>query len=239
LTHRPAPGTRVGMTSTKLSVIDAFTHRPFAGNPAAVCVLAEMPDDQWMHLVAREMALSETAFVVPLDEQTWALRWFTPLVEVDLCGHATLAAAFVLWDQGHLPRDRPAAFSTRSGLLTCRWVGEEIEMDFPASKVTEAPEVIPPLTAALGCPLESGFRTPFDLMAVISSPTLLRAVTPDQTALARLSSQLGIRGIIITSPSDQPAYHFLSRFFAPACGVAEDPSPVQLTAPWVLIGGNS
>src|SRR3954469_21034223 len=111
--------------------VDAFTDRPFAGNPAAVCVLPAAAEDGWMQAVGREMNLSETAFLVP-REDGYDLRWFTPAVEVDLCGHATLASAHVLWEAGRLGPERLARFHTRSGVLTCRRQGEWIEMDFPA-----------------------------------------------------------------------------------------------------------
>lgn len=116
---------------TPLFQIDAFTDRPFAGNPAAVCLLDEPADEAWMEDVAAEMNLSETAFLVPADDG-WHLRWFTPTVEVDLCGHATLASAHVLWEVGHLPVDRDARFQTRSGLLSARRDGDWIELNFPA-----------------------------------------------------------------------------------------------------------
>src|SRR6516225_4327243 len=117
--------------------VDAFTNRRFAGNPAAVCVLPAMPPEQWMRDVAREMNLSETAFLVPQDGG-YHLRWFTPAVEVDLCGHATIASAHVLWDDGHLPAGRQARFHTRSGLLTADRNGEWIELNFPVKASVRA-----------------------------------------------------------------------------------------------------
>src|SRR5664279_1831091 len=133
--------------------VDAFTNRPFAGNPAAVCVLREAPSDRWMRDVAREMNLSETAFLVPREgvqgEDGYNLRWFTPTVEVDLCGHATLASAHVLWEDGHLPAGRQARFHTRSGLLLADRRGAWIELDFPAKVATPA-EAPPDLLPALG-----------------------------------------------------------------------------------------
>src|ERR1700676_3568846 len=115
-----------------ITQIDAFTERPFAGNPAAVCLLEKPPEDSWMQLVAREMNLSETAFLLP-REDGFGLRWFTPTVEVDLCGHATLASAHFLWEQGHLGADQSARFQTRSGVLAAEKHGNWIEMDFPAT----------------------------------------------------------------------------------------------------------
>src|SRR5262252_9606937 len=128
--------------------VDAFSNRPFAGNPAAVCVLPEAPPDQWMRDVAREMNLSETAFLVPRDDG-YSLRWFTPAVEVDLCGHATVASAHVLWQDGHLPEGKQACFHTRSGVLTADQRGEWIELDFPA-KLAVAGEPPASLLPALG-----------------------------------------------------------------------------------------
>src|SRR5439155_14876481 len=121
--------------------VDAFTDRPFAGNPAAVCVLAAPRDASWMQQVAREMNLSETAFL-HREADGFRLRWFTPAVEVDLCGHATLASAHVLWEEGHLPPDAPARFQTRSGLLTATRDGDAIVLDFPAE--TAKPSPAPP-----------------------------------------------------------------------------------------------
>src|SRR3954454_5183987 len=121
----------------KITQVDAFTDRPYAGNPAAVCVLPGRADEAWMQAVAREMNLSETAFLHRQDDG-YRLRWFTPAVEVDLCGHATLASAHVLWEDGHLPADSPARFHTRSGLLTATRDGGWIEMDFPARPASPA-----------------------------------------------------------------------------------------------------
>src|SRR5262245_35456208 len=124
--------------TTPILQIDAFTSQPFAGNPAAVCILEGQADREWMQRVAREMNLSETAFLVP-QEQGFDLRWFTPSVEVDLCGHATLASAHALWELGHLRGDETARFHTRSGLLTAERKADWIELDFPATPPVEAP----------------------------------------------------------------------------------------------------
>src|SRR3954454_22701768 len=128
--------------------VDAFTNRPFGGNPAAVCVLRESKPEQWLRDVAREMNLSETAFLTPRDDG-YDLRWLTPAVEVDLCGHATLASAHVLWQDGHLPEGQQARFYTRSGLLTADRQGEWIELDFPA-KIAEPTEAPADLLPGLG-----------------------------------------------------------------------------------------
>src|SRR6476661_76149 len=116
----------------EIVTVDAFTDTPFTGNPAAVCIMKKPAQPEWMQRVAMEMNLSETAFVWPLDDGRLSLRWFTPTVEVDLCGHATLAAAHVLWETNALPLDKPARFETRSGVLIARRDGDWIELDFPA-----------------------------------------------------------------------------------------------------------
>jgi PhzF family phenazine biosynthesis protein len=201
----------------RITHVDAFTARPFAGNPAAVCVLREEMPEAWMRSVAAEMNLSETAFLTPRDGG-YRLRWFTPAVEVDLCGHATLASAHVLWEEGHLAAGAQARFHTRSGLLTAERSGEWIELDFPATP--PEPEPPPPgLAEALGVrPVWSG-RSRFDRLVEVESAAAVRQMKPDFAALAKLEA----RGIIVTSRSDDPAFDFVSRFFGPAVGIDEDP----------------
>jgi predicted PhzF superfamily epimerase YddE/YHI9 len=197
--------------------VDAFTDRPFAGNPAAVCVLNGPVPDDWMRLVAREMNLSETAFLNPY-EGGYGLRWFTPVVEVDLCGHATLASAHVLWEDAHLPPDAPARFHTKSGTLTCRRNGDLIEMDFPSEHAVES--VDPgPLADALGAEVLGAWRNRFDLLVELAGPDGVRELRPD---LARIAS-LDVRGVIVTSRTNEAGVDFVSRFFGPAVGVPEDP----------------
>jgi PhzF family phenazine biosynthesis protein len=198
--------------------VDAFTARPFAGNPAAVCVLAESAPEQWMRDVAREMNLSETAFLAPRQDG-YDLRWFTPAVEVDLCGHATVASAHVLWQDGHLAEGTQARFHTRSGLLTADRRGEWIELDFPAKIAVAAPapqELLPALGIA-----EMKFvgRNAFDYLVEVDSEETVRALSPDFTALRKLP----VRGVIVTARSSSPGFDFVSRFFAPGAGVDEDP----------------
>jgi PhzF family phenazine biosynthesis protein len=197
--------------------IDAFTDRPFAGNPAAVCLLDDERDAAWMQAVAAEMNLSETAFVRPLDDG-FELRWFTPAIEVDLCGHATLAAAHALWSEGIVPRDQPIRFHTRSGVLTCTTDGKLIELDFPA---TPAHAAEPPagLLEALGVTPTYTGRSKFDKFVLVESEQVVRSLKPD---FARLR-EVPMRGAIVTSPSADPRFDFVSRFFAPAAGVNEDP----------------
>ncbi len=198
--------------------VDAFTDRPFCGNPAAVCVLSRPADENWMQQLAQEMNLSETAFFHPFKDG-YKLRWFTPTTEVDLCGHATLAAAHILWEANFISPNESARFHTRSGLLTARKNREQwIELDFPAlaSQPTELPESV---IRALGVkPVYAG-KNEMDYLVEVESEKELMQVRPDFKLLAGAP----VRGVIITSRSDNNAYDFVSRFFAPAAGVDEDP----------------
>ena len=204
--------------SVPICVVDAFTAEPFRGNAAAVCFPRSVAESRWMQAVAAEMNLSETAFVVP-EGEAWNLRWFTPAVEVDLCGHATLAAAHALWETGRLPADQPARFRTlRSGELVCRKTADGILMDFPSrpASAAEAPEA---LIAGLGMqPVWSG-RSVDDWCCELPDDATVRSLKPAFHHLAQLPG----RGIIVTARSADPAYDFVSRFFAPACGIDEDP----------------
>ena len=200
-----------------LHIIDAFTERPFGGNPAAVCLLPSPADETWMKLVAREMNLSETAFLHPI-EGGFSLRWLTPAVEVRLCGHATLASAFTLWETGVLAPQEEACFYTLSGWLKCWREGDWIVMDFPARAC--APSVVPAgLEDALGCELLACGLNGMDYLVEVPSEAVLRGLKPNFTAL----SLLPVRGVIVTCRSESPEFDFLSRFFAPAAGVNEDP----------------
>jgi PhzF family phenazine biosynthesis protein len=201
----------------KIYQVDAFSPRPFAGNPAAVCILSAPRDDAWMQAVANEMNLSETAFLCPRAEG-FDLRWFTPAVEVHLCGHATLASAHVLWEQGVLAREARARFLTRSGLLTADLRGDWIEMDFPATppQETDAPQA---LIEGLGAEARYVGRTSFDYFVELEDAETVRRLGPDLRALRSLDA----RGIIVTAPSDDRSYDFVSRFFAPGAGIDEDP----------------
>lgn len=199
--------------------VDAFTDRPLAGNPAAVCVLPAPREDAWLQAVASEMNLSETAFLVRRPDGDLDLRWLTPTVEVDLCGHATLASAHVLWEEGLLARDATARFHTRSGLLTAARAGDLIELDFPV-KAREPLEDPPDLSAALGAEVLELQRNRFDYLARLESEAAVRQLAPDLSALKRLP----VRGIIVTSQAAAGApYDFVSRFFGPGAGVDEDP----------------
>ena len=197
--------------------VDAFTDRPFAGNPAAVCPIDAPRSDVWMQNVAAEMNLAETAFLLPQDDG-WNLRWLTPLLEVDLCGHATLAAAHILWETNRLAPDAQARFYTRSGLLTARRLGDWIELDFPAEREAEtAPSLT--LFAALGARPRYLGKNRFDLIAELEDEAAVRALKPDFAQLALLP----VRGVIVTARADSSDYDFVSRFFAPQCGIPEDP----------------
>lgn len=198
--------------------VDAFTDKPFAGNPAAVTVLAEARDVEWMQLVAREMNLSETAFLVRRDDGSYDLRWFTPTVEVDLCGHATLASAHVLWQGGFLRPDEQARFHSKSGLLTAERDGDWIELNFPA----DDPQPIDPppaLDEVLGAEIVHVAKGKFDFLVELESESALRQLAPDLRALM----QIDVRGVIVTARATTQPYDFVSRFFAPNAGVDEDP----------------
>jgi PhzF family phenazine biosynthesis protein len=203
--------------SPSIIVVDAFAEQPFTGNPAAVCLLNQPMDERWMQLVAREMNLSETAFLLP-EGDAFRLRWFTPTVEVALCGHATLASAHVLWESGRLRAADEARFKTRSGLLTARHTGNQIVLDFPAV-AARACEVPPGLVEALGTPVGYTGKNAFDYLVEVESEAVVRALQPDFERLAALLE----RGVMVTSRSADPAFDFVSRFFAPACGIREDP----------------
>jgi PhzF family phenazine biosynthesis protein len=198
--------------------VDAFTDKLFSGNPAAVCILDAVRDDTWMQKVAREMNLSETAFLFKRPEG-YDLRWFTPEIEVDLCGHATLASAHVLWEDRHLPLDAEARFHTRSGVLTAMLKDSWIEMDFPAEP---ARHEVPPkeLITALGVtPLYTGRNRLNDYLVEIESEYVLRMLSPDFTLLKTVP----MRGVMVTARSITKQYDFISRFFAPRVGINEDP----------------
>jgi len=213
----------------RIRIIDAFTERPFAGNPAAVCLLAAdgWPDEGWMQRVAREMSLSETAFAHPLPEggaADFALRWFTPETETNLCGHATLATAHAL----RADRGAPGTvrFSSQSGVLVTHAREDgTITLDFPAATLTEVPAP-DGLADALGAAPDATFATGTlgDRLTVFADEAAVRALEPDMGALARLIRREGIRGVIATAPADPGGEHdFVSRFFAPADGIPEDP----------------
>jgi len=210
----------------KFVQVDAFTPVPFLGNPAAVCILAAPRSADWMQAVAREMNLAETAFLTR-QEDGFNLRWFTPAVEVDLCGHATLASAHILWEGGHLQANEQARFHTRSGLLTAVRNGDWIEMDFPA---TPPAAVSMPVGLLQGLGVEAADvvyvgKDQFDYVIEVASEEIVRGIQPDFVQLLALDA----RGIIVTSRAllagegQSSSYDFVSRFFGPRVGVNEDP----------------
>ncbi len=201
-----------------ICVVDAFTTERFRGNPAAVCVLPAAAPGEWMQEVAAELNLSETAFLVRRPDQGWDLRWFTPTMEVALCGHATLGAAHALWEEGSLAPDESARFHTQSGWLTCTRNAEVISMDFPARPAV-AEESPAGLAAAMGADFRWCGRSAYDWLVEVPHAAIVRGLQPDFAALG----QLPVRGVIVTAGSDVAGYDFISRFFAPAAGVAEDP----------------
>jgi PhzF family phenazine biosynthesis protein len=208
--------------SIPFAQVDAFSAEPFRGNPAAVFILNGDSETSWMQRVAGEMRVANTAFVRARPAgDGFDLRWFTPRVEVQLCGHATLATAHVLWERGILMRGAVARFHTASGVLTAAANDGWIELDFPATPVEPLPGppgVVPDLVAALGVDATWIGRSAFDYIVQVEHEDAVRAVRPD---LPRLAS-IGGRGVIVTAPAASPDADFVSRFFAPAVGVDED-----------------
>lgn len=207
----------------RLRTVDAFAERPFTGNPAAILMLDETPPDDWMAAVARETNLSDTGFVIREDvpDADFRLRWFTPTVEIDLCGHATLASAHCLFEDGF---DGPIRFATRSGILTVeRQADGSLAMDFPAWLSTDHEAAMDAVANALGAPVESTSLTANGafLLALMPDEAAVRDVHPDLDAVARLSASVGL---IPTAQADpEAAYDFVSRVFAPQAGIPEDP----------------
>lgn len=202
-----------------LLMVDAFADRPFTGNPAAVCLLEVAGDAAWMQRVAGEMNQAETAFVVPRADGGYDLRWFTPTVEVDLCGHATLASAHALWETGRLLSTAAARFHTRSGWLTCHCDQARIVMDFPAQPARAAVPPAEDLADILGARLVWSGSNGSDWLIELDDAASVRELAPDLVRLAEIPT----RGVIVTAASDDPAFDFVSRFFAPASGIDEDP----------------
>jgi PhzF family phenazine biosynthesis protein len=208
---------KVKIMAQTIYQVDAFSSQAFAGNPAAVCILLAPAPEVWMRNVAREMNLSETAFLTP-GADGYYLRWLTPAVEVELCGHATLASAHILWETGALAQDQQARFHTLSGLLTADRHGEWIELDFPA----KPEEPTPPwdeLVRGLGITPRYVGKSQFDLLVEVDSEQTVRGLEPDFTLLKRARA----RGVIVTARSEGGEFDFVSRFFAPTAGVDEDP----------------
>lgn len=206
--------------SHRCFIVDAFTDRPFSGNPAGVVLLERAQPDAWMQAVAAELRHSETAFVHGAAP-TRALRWFTPTTEVDLCGHATLAAAHVLWTEADASPDLPLRFETRSGALTCvRGSAGDVQLDFPIDVPQPVADPPPALMLGIGVHPLHVLRGRFDYLVEARSADEVRTARPDLAALATLVA----RGVCITAPGDaRSAADVVSRFFAPAIGIDEDP----------------
>lgn len=203
--------------------VDAFTNKPFAGNPAAVCVTDAPLEDELMRAIALEMNLSETAFLYPLKGEEgggYSLRWFTPATEVDLCGHATLASAHVLWSEGHLPANQVARFHTKSGWLSATQKADWIEMDFPSQPVRLA-HVMPQLISSLCCGgnIRSVSKNDINYLVELQSETALRGLEPDFSEMKKLP----VQGVIATAAADSAGYDFVCRYFGPSVGINEDP----------------
>ena len=204
--------------SIEILTVDAFAEGPFQGNPAGVCFLTEPAEERWMQAIAAEMNLSETAFLAPVEDG-YHLRWFTPTVEVALCGHATLASAHALWLTERLPTEVDARFHTKSGLLLARRTTDgAIVLDFP-SNPPQAAEMPEGLAQALGVEAKWVGRSHFDYLVQVASAATVRSLEPDIRGLAGLD----VRGVIVTAAAGDERYDFISRFFAPAAGVDEDP----------------
>jgi PhzF family phenazine biosynthesis protein len=201
----------------KIFQVDAFAEVPFSGNPAAVCILDSEVDEAWMQSVASEMNLSETAFLYSVGD-SYNLRWFTPTVEVDLCGHATLASAHILWEEAYLNPSQRAQFHTRSGLLTASRNAEIIELNFPSDPELET--LVPEgLIEALGVNPSYVGKNSFDYLVQVEDEESVRNLNPNFDLLKTFPA----RGVIVTSVSESDEYDFVSRFFAPATGIIEDP----------------
>ncbi len=207
----------LGQRVMQIFAVNAFTEQPFAGNPAAVCLLSDTKSDAWLQAVARELNLSETAFLLPLDGSAnhYQLRWFTPTVEIDLCGHATLASAHVLWQHAGVSGD--LRFETRSGVLGAAAGQSWIWLDFPVQPV-EAIEAPAALNKALGMTPRWVGRNATNYLVELETAAQVRELAPDLVVLASLAAQ----GVIVTAKGEPP-YRFVSRYFAPAVGINEDP----------------
>ncbi|MFE4894203.1 PhzF family phenazine biosynthesis protein [Peribacillus butanolivorans] len=201
----------------ELTIINTFTDQPFRGNPAAVCFLSEEKDTEWMQKVAKETNLPVTAFIINLHNNECNLRWFTPSIEIPICGHGTLASSFFLWGKGYVQKNKPIVYQTKSGVLTSKLVDGMVQLEFPSlmEKEAIAPDL---LIKALGVDPTYVGQNKWDYLIEVQSEEIVRNLNPDIDLIA----QLPIRGIIVTSQSDSSEYDFVSRFFSPAQGLNED-----------------
>lgn len=202
---------------TVIYQVDSFTDQPFAGNPAGVCILSEAAEEEWMQFVAREMNLSETAFLHGQKDE-YQLRWFTPATEVDLCGHATLASAHILWETGQSSRNAEVSFHTKSGMLKAYWDNPWIRLDFPseAAEMVKTPDELSSILGAV--PRYTGLNR-LGYLAVFDEESIIRQMEPDFTRLKKSSPGV----VMVTAPGESQEFDFVSRFFAPALGIDEDP----------------
>lgn len=204
--------------STLIFQVDSFTKDPFAGNPAGVCLLAGQEDAGWMQNVAAEMNVSETAFVRRRADGSFELRWFTPACEVDLCGHATLAASHVLWETGLLEPDETVQFQTRSGHLAASRKTDWIQLDFPAIR-SEAVESAKTLERAMGVKAVAVEKHRLGTLLEVENADVVRRAAPKLPALKKVAGDIHI----LTSRSDKPEFDVVSRVFCPRIGIDEDP----------------
>jgi PhzF family phenazine biosynthesis protein len=200
----------------ELMIINTFTDQPFKGNPAAVCLLSGVKDSEWMQRIAKEVNLPVTAFI-HLHNDEWQLRWFTPSIEIPICGHGTLASSFFLWEKGYVPRNEAIVYQTKSGLLTAKFVDGMVQLEFPSlmEQETAAPDL---LIKALGVVPTYVGQNKWDYLVEVQSEEIVRNLKPDIDLIA----QLPTRGVIVTSRSNLNEYDFVSRFFSPAQGLDED-----------------
>lgn len=204
--------------SIPILCVDAFTSKPFSGNPAAVCLLEGEADEGWMLVVAAELNLSETAFLYPISDNEFGLRWFTPMVEVDLCGHATLAAAHVLYERGEVARDKTITFNGVKHTLKADSNGDGITLDFPLTETAPADGSVA-LFEGLGVVTLNVYQAGADLLVEVNDEKTVKNLNPDFATLAKVKA----RGVIVTAKGDDDNVDFVSRFFAPKVGINEDP----------------
>ncbi|WCK56765.1 PhzF family phenazine biosynthesis protein [Aneurinibacillus sp. Ricciae_BoGa-3] len=198
--------------------INAFTDKPFSGNPAAICILDTPQEKQWMQRMAQEMNQPVTAFIFRRTNNLYDLHWFTPTTELDLCGHGTLGSAHVLWQQDYLTPDKGIQFYTKSGLLTVKQVSDGIQLDFPANPPVDA-EVPAELKQALGIPAKHVAKNSLGYILEVESEEIVKKIQPN----FELLSFIPVTGVIVTSPSSYTDFDFVSRYFAPRIGINEDP----------------
>ncbi|WP_416150179.1 PhzF family phenazine biosynthesis protein [Salipaludibacillus sp. HK11] len=199
-----------------LSILNTFTDQAFKGNPAAVCMLREKKDSSWMQSIAKEMNLPVTAFINQFKNDYY-LRWFTPSMEIPICGHGTLASSFFLWEKGYVKKEKNIAFHTKSGVLKSQLIDNWVKLEFPS--ILEEKIIAPDLLInALGVEPTYVGKNQFDYLVELKSEDIVRNLIPNINLIA----QLPVRGVIVTSHSNSNDFDFVSRFFSPAQGLNED-----------------